>query len=81
LSFTTPHIKNNIFSNFNEILINLKMVVENLKSRMNLFKQNNVTSLSAYNKIVNLEEKKLKTILLVFSDLDLIIKNENADLI
>lgn len=81
LSFTTPHIKNNIFSNFNEILINLKMTIENLKNRMNLFKQNNVTSLSAYNKIVNLEEKKLKTIFLVFNDLDLIIKNENADLI
>lgn len=81
LSFTTPHIKNNIFSNFNEILINLKMTIENLKNRMNLFKQNNVTSLSAYNKIVNLEEKKLKTVFLVFNDLDLIIKNENADLI
>ena len=81
LSFTTPHIKNNIFSNFNEILINLKTVVENLKNRISLFKQNNVTSLNAYNKIVNREEKKLKNIFLVFNDLDLIIKNENADLI
>ncbi len=81
LSFSTTHIKNNIFSNFNEILVKLKMMVDELKNRMNLFKQSNVTSLSSYNKIVNVNEKKLKTIFLVFNDLDLIIKNENANLI
>lgn len=81
LSFTPPHIKNNIFSNFNEVLINLKAMVEELKKRMNLFAENNVTSLDSYNKIVNVNEKKLKTILLVFNDLDLIIKNESANLI
>ena len=81
LSFSTPHIKNNVFSNLNEILIKLKMIIEKLKNRMDLFKQNNVTSLDSYNKIVNLNEKKLKTFVLVFNDLDLIVKNENANLI
>lgn len=81
LSFSTPHIKNNVFSNLNEILIKLKMIIEKLKNRMDLFKQNNVTSLDSYNKIVNHNEKKLKTFVLVFNDLDLIVKNENANLI
>ena len=81
LFFSTPHVKNNVFSNFNEILIKLKTIVEELKNRINLFKKNNVTSISSYNKIVNLNEKKMKNIFLVFNDLDLIAKNESANLI
>ena len=81
LFFLAPHIKNNVFSNLNEILIKLKMIIEELKNRMNLFKENNVTSLSSYNKIINVNEKKLKTFSLVFNDLDLIVKNESASLI